>query len=311
LKKIAFVFSGQGAQTKGMGLELFQNFEEVKPLIAAANQAGIDILKLCLETEDEELSKTIHSQPAIFAVSLAAFLILKNNGINPSCVAGFSLGECSALTAAGVLSLEDGFFLIKERALAMQSAAQKSTGAMFAVIGLDTEVLQKLCDEVNGFCTPVNYNCPSQTVIAGDEAACATVAQKALEAGAMKAVRLSVNAAFHTKLMESAANEFKDKISSLNFAKPNVSLYSNTTAEKMEEISDVPAYLAKQMTNAVLWQKTIENMIEDGVDTFVECGTGKTLAGLIKRINKTVKVLNIQDEKSAWETIEALKIHNS
>lgn len=307
MKKIAFVFSGQGAQSKGMGLELFQNFDEVKPLITAAQKAGIDIVKLCTQTEDEELSKTINSQPAIFAVSLAAFLILKNNGINPCCVAGFSLGECSALTAAGVLSLEDGFSLISQRALAMQAAAEKSSGAMYAIIGLDIEVLQKLCSEANGFCVPVNYNCPSQTVIAGEEDACAAVAQKALEAGAMKAVRLSVNAAFHTKLMNSAANEFKDKISALHFAKPNVPLYSNTTAEKMEEISDVPNYLATQMTHAVLWQKTIENMIEDGIDTFVECGPGKTLAGLIKRINKTVKVLNIQDEKSAKETINAMR----
>ncbi len=307
MPKIAFIFSGQGAQTMGMGKELFENFSITNQVINAANKANIDILNLCLETPDDELSQTINSQPAIFAVSLAGFKILQENNIKASCFAGFSLGECSALTASNVISLEDGFYLIKQRAIAMQKAAQNSNGAMYAIIGLDTGILEKLCNEAEGFCKCVNYNCPSQIVIAGEQNATELVSQKALEAGAIKAVKLSVNAAFHTKLMANAANEFKQSIKSLEFNAPTAPLYSNLTAMPITNILDVPQYLSEQMTNAVLWQKSVENMISDGIDTFIELGPGKILTGLIRRINRNVKTYNLFDEKSAKEIIEQLK----
>lgn len=296
--KTAFVFSGQGAQSSGMGKSLFESYPELNELVKEAEKSGVDVLKLVTQASEEDLSKTINAQPAIFAMSLAGYTILKNKGINISAMAGFSLGECSALAASGVLSLKDGFTLIKERALIMQKAAEESSGAMFAIIGLDNEKLEKICKEQEGFCEPVNFNCPNQTVIAGEEKAAINAADKAVKAGALKAVRLNVNAAFHTNLMLDASNSFKEKILTLEYNKPFCTLYSNVTGKPLDKDVNIPEYLVRQMTSAVKWQACIENMIKDGIDTFVEIGPGKTLTGLIRRIDRSVKTYNIYDEKS-------------
>jgi [acyl-carrier-protein] S-malonyltransferase len=297
MSKILFMFSGQGSQYSGMGKELCEQFVEAKEIYELASDTfGMDIKKISFEGTPEELSQTIISQPVIYTLSMAAYSVLSANGVAPQGVAGFSLGECSALTAAGVMDIETGFKVICARATAMENAASSAKGAMFAIIGCDTSQIEEACGSVGGYVLPVNYNCTGQIVIAGDEEYAVKASDILKEAGA-KVVRLAVNSAFHSRLMEGAAADFSSKLTEFSFSPAKIPVYSNITGS-LYNIDNIPAYLAKQMISPVRFSDELISASNDGYDLFVELGPSKTLCGFVRKTLKGAKFANVEDVKS-------------
>ncbi len=299
MSKNVFLFSGQGSQYSGMGQEL----AAITPASAAiyecaADILGFDLKRLCFHGEETQLAQTIVSQPAIFATSLVAWEAAKSKGISCSAVAGHSLGEYAAMVASGMLSVEDGFRAIKARSEAMQACAQRSEGGMVAILGMDAETIKKICGQIQGYVVPVNYNSPAQTVIAGEKSSLEQAVAALTSAGAKRAVPLAVSAAFHSKMMQPAAEQFAAEIQSISFKKPTVAFYSNVTGGILTDFEDMPAYLAKHIISPVQFVSELQLMQENGYQNFIELGPNKVLTGLVKKTLKDVTAVNIENEKT-------------
>jgi len=291
---VAYVFPGQGAQWVGMGRDLYSNSPQVREVFEEADSTlGFSLAQLCFEGPEETLRQTVNAQPAILAVSIA-YLRAKpelHDGA-PTFVAGHSLGEYTALVAARVLNFADALYLARERGRLMQEAGEKTAGGMVAVIGLDEALVNDVCRLTK---TQIaNINCPGQIVISGPTQVLAQAIELAKAKGALRTIPLQVSGAFHSPLMQPAAEGMSQAVSRATFHDPVVPVIANTTAQPITSAEAVKAELLNQLCHCVRWQRSIEYMIEEGVSTFVEIGPGQVLTGLIRRINKEVQVLNIE-----------------
>ena len=290
----AYIFPGQGAQFVGMGLDLYEKSAEAKALFEAANGIlGFSITDIMFSGTDEDLKQTKVTQPAIFLHSVILSKVLGKN-FAPQMVAGHSLGEFSALVANGTLSFEDGLQLVAKRAAAMQKACELQPGTMAAVLGLEDDKVEELCATIDGIVTPANYNCPGQLVISGELKAVEAACEKMKEAGAKKALILSVSGAFHSVLMKPAEEELAAAIEQTAFHKPLCPVYQNVTTTAVSDENAIKTNLIKQLTAPVKWTQSVEQMIADGATEFIEVGPGKVLQGLVKKINKEAVVASAE-----------------
>lgn len=289
--KKAFIFPGQASQFVGMGKDLYEEFETARKIFDQAEEIlDFDLKKVCFEGPEEELKLTYITQPAIFVHSLAVYSLLKEKGITAQGVAGHSLGEYSALVAAGSLTFEDGLKLVQIRGRLMYESGKKNPGTMAAIIGLSEEQVNELCRRLapRGIIQPANFNSPGQIAISGEVELIQDALQVAKEMGAKKAVELVVSGAFHSPLMDDARAGLQEALEKTEFKNAEVPVYSNVTAKPVTDREEIRQLLFKQLTSPVLWQKSMENMIADGFDQFYEIGPGKVLCGLLKRINRQV-----------------------
>ncbi len=309
IKELAIVFPGQGAQKVGMGRDFFDNSPSVSDLFNKADEIlGYSISDICFNGPDEELTKTLNTQPAIFVMSIAALTLLREKGFEPSMTAGHSVGEYAALVAAGVLSFEDGLRLVAKRGRLMQEAGTTAPGTMAAVIGLDYETIKKCCmDSYSaGIVEIANFNTPEQIVISGETAAVERAAELIKAKGAKRVMPLNVGAAFHSRLMKTAAESLATHLDGVDFKHPSMPVVVNATAEMLTDASKIKETLKTQMLGSVMWVDSIRAMAADGIDTFVEAGPGRALCGMIKKIDLSLTTLNIEDMATLEKTTESL-----
>jgi [acyl-carrier-protein] S-malonyltransferase len=283
----AYLFPGQGAQFTGMGQDLYESSSEAKALFEAANeQLGFSITDIMFTGDAEALKQTKVTQPAIFLHSVILAKVMGSD-FAPDMVAGHSLGELSALTASGALNFADGLALVSKRALAMQAACELQPSTMAAVLGLEDAVVEKVCEETAGIVVAANYNCPGQLVISGEVPAVEAACESLKEAGARRALMLPVGGAFHSPLMEPAREELAKAIEETAFSAPICPIYQNVTAAAVTDPEAIKANLIKQLTASVRWTQSMQQMIADGAETFIEVGPGNVLQGLIKKIDRS------------------------
>jgi [acyl-carrier-protein] S-malonyltransferase len=296
--KTAFLFPGQGAQYLGMGKEIASNYESSKQIFNIANEAlGFDIEQIC-NKDEQMLNKTEYTQPAILTATISILEAVKEHGLKADVVAGLSLGEYSALVANKALDFRDAVTLVRKRGKYMEEAVPNGKGSMAAVLGLKPEEVEKICSDVDGMVLPANYNCPGQIVIAGEVNALNIACEKLENAGARRVIKLNVSGPFHTPMLSSAAEKLSKELDNIVVNEIEIPYITNVTANYVNDFKDIKTLLTKQVVSPVRWEETINRMINDGVDTFIEIGPGKTLSAFMKKIDKTKTIINIQDLKS-------------
>ncbi len=291
--KIAFVFPGQGSQYVGMGKDFYEALPVCKEVYEVANKAtGLDVAALCFE-ENDNINITEYTQIAMLTTELAILKAVQEKGIKADVTSGLSLGEYGALYTAGVMGLEDIFKVVRKRGIYMQEAVPTG-GAMTAVLGLDNETIEKICGETGGNVSVANYNCPGQTVITGEEGSVAAAAQALSAAGAKRCIPLKVSGPFHSSMLEGAGKKLGEELANVDLQPMQIPYLTNVTADYVKDVAEVKDLLERQVSSSVRWQQSVERMIADGVDTFIEIGPGKTLSGFLKKINKETTAINIE-----------------
>ncbi len=304
MTKVAFVFPGQGSQSIGMGVPLAERFSEARAAFEqAAHVLDWDLLEACREGPEDRLRQTDVAQAALYTTGYAAFAVLRSFGVSPDAVAGHSIGEYAALAAAGVFGFSEGLDLVRERGRLMQAAASERPGGMAAVLGLDREKLQGICEAIqadHGVCTPVNFNSPEQIVVAGEKKAVEALAAAAQAAGAKRVIPLNVSGAFHSPLMQEAAVRMKKHLSHVAFRDARCPVAMNVDGQSRTNSLSIQSALAQQLDHPVEWVKSVEALKALGCGVFVECGAGRVLSGLIRRVDKELAV-------HSTDTLEALE----
>ncbi len=307
--KVAFVFPGQGSQYVGMGRDLYETYPEARALFDEAERIlGFPLSRLCFEGPMPELSDTINTQPALLTVSVALLRILELSQLSPATVAGHSMGEYTALVAAGALDFADGLRLVRERGRVMKEAGGQKPGGMAAVLGLEAETLDEICQmasqETGGIVQLANYNSPGQIVISGHKEALEQAMELARERGARRVIPLAVSIASHSPLMQTAAEAFASVVAQVDFHQPRVPVVANVTAVPITTVAEIRKELVDQLTSTVRWVESIRYMIAQGVTTFVEIGPRNVLTGLIRRIDKSVQVINVENVEGVKAFLE-------
>lgn len=305
MSRIAFIFPGQGAQVQGMGKDFYEQTEIGRQVFDQATKLlGFSVPWLCFE-ENDRLNITEYTQAAMVTASIAMMKVLEERGIYPDVAAGLSLGEYCALTAAEVISVDDAIQAVRQRGILMQEAVPVGIGAMAAILALDGEKIEEVLASMEDVWI-ANYNCPGQTVISGKKEAVEAACEKLKEAGAKRAVMLNVSGPFHSKMLVEAGEKLGKVLDRIEISNPKIPYVANVTASHITDKKDVKPLLIQQVSSSVRWQQSVEAMIKDGVDTFIEIGPGKTLAGFMKKISRNVKTLNVEKLEDIDKVVEAL-----
>lgn len=293
--KKAFIFPGQGAQYVGMGKQFYEQYEDSREFFDKASDIlGFDMSKLCFE-ENDDINQTEYTQVAILTVCAAILAQINKTDVKPDVCAGLSLGEYVALYESQVLSYEDAVRLLRKRGILMQEAVPDGKGSMSAVIGMDADKIDEICAGVEGIVSVANYNCPGQIVITGEKEAVEKASEELKEAGARRVIPLKVSGPFHSQMLCSAGEELKEVLDTVVIKKPEIPYVANVNASYVEDDLNIASLLTEQISSPVKFMQSVEKMIEEGVDTFIEIGPGKTLSSFVKKINKDVKVINIEN----------------
>ena len=309
MSKVAFVFPGQASQYSGMGKDLADKYPEARAVFDEADKVlGFSISKICFEGTEDELKLTVNTQPAILTVSVAAVRVLEQKGISPDYVAGHSLGEYSALVAAGALKFADAVQLVRKRGTYMQEAVSAGQGAMAAILGLSPAVVQDACKRAaeGEVCSAANLNSPEQTVISGHANAVKRAVEIASQSGAKRAVVLPVSAPFHSALMMAAQEKLEKDLQAVQFSELQIPLVTNVDADSIRKGDEARQALVRQVSMPVRWEESMRMLLDEGVRTFVEVGPGRVLTGIMRQIERSVTTLNVEDEKSLNATIEKI-----